>query len=732
MSISTRKHFRTCNLCEAMCGLVLTVEEGRITDVRGDPEDVFSRGHICPKGPALREVYEDPDRLRQPVRRTPRGWEPVSWEEALSEAATRLGEIRARHGRDAIGVYVGNPVVHNHGAALVYQGFVRALGTHNRFDANSQDANPRLLASMLLYGDQLALPIPDVDRTDYFLVLGANPAASNGSIMTLGDVRGRLHGIRARGGRIVLLDPRRTETAAWCDEHHFIRPGGDAAFLLALLHVLFADNAINQDALVKQTRGLDALRALAARMPPERAAPAVGIEPATIRAIATAFARAPRAVAYGRVGTCQQEFGTVASWLIDAVNIVTGNFDRPGGAMFPTPAVDVAALGRKLVGNHYGRWRSRVRGLPELAGQLPAAVIAEEIETPGEGQLRAFVTLSGNPVLSTPNGERLASALGRLEFMVALDFYINETTRHAHLILPGTHTLEHGHYDVVFHALAVRNTAKYSEPVFAPPAGALEDWEILYELGMRLGGLHFGSSVINRAARLAWRAGLRLHPDRVIDLGLRLGPYGDRLLPFGRGLSLGKLRRAPHGIDLGPLQPCREDKVRTPDRRVDLAPELLVADVARVEKWVDARAQNGLVLIGRRHVRTNNSWMHNCQSLVKGPDRATLLMHHADAARLGLAGGQSVRVRSRTGAVTARVEPTNDIMPGVVSLPHGYGHGAAADTLRVAGPTPGPNINAVTDESALDPLSGTAALNGVPVVVEPISAVGSAATSPAG
>lgn len=697
-----------------MCGLVMTVDDGRITDVRADPDDVFSRGHICPKGPALREVYEDPDRLRRPRRRTRGGtWQEIGWDEALRETADRLEEVRARHGRDAIGIYVGNPTVHNHGASMMVPGFIKALGTRNRFDANSQDANPKLFAAMMMYGDQLSITVPDVDRTDYLLMLGANPAASNGSVMTLGDVRGRLRKIRDRGGRIVLVDPRRTETAEWCDEHHFIRPGGDAAFLAAILHVFFERGARAPDG----AAGVGELEREMQPFSPERVSTAVGIDAAAIRRIANEFTSAPRAVAYGRVGICQNRFGATASWLVEALNVVTGNFDREGGAMFPNPAVDVARMGRRFVDSSYARWRSRVRGLPEFGGQLPAAVMAEEMETPGPGQIRAFVTLAGNPVLSVPNGERIARALVELEFMVSLDHYVNETTRHAHLILPPRHALERGHYDVVFHALAVRNTVKWSEPVVAPSLDGREDWEILYELGMRLGGLRTGlGRPIDRAARWAWRAGWRLTPERLLDLALRFGPYP--------GLSLKKLRTAPHGIDLGPLTPARKKRVRTPDGNVRLAPDVLLGDLPRLAKWVETRAE-GLVLIGRRHARTNNSWMHNCKSLVKGPDRATLMMHPSEAARLGLADGQKVRVTTRVGAIEARLACTDDIMPGVVSLPHGYGHASVAEHMRIAGATPGSNVNAVTDDLLLEPLTGTAVLGGVPVVVEAVPEVAS-------
>jgi anaerobic selenocysteine-containing dehydrogenase len=712
--------FRTCNVCEAMCGLAITVQDGRISDIRGDKDDVFSRGHLCPKGPAMREVLEDPDRIRKPMRRTGGEWKEVPWTEALDEVASRLGDIRERHGKDAIGFYIGNPTAHNHGAILGIQGFSRALGTKNRFDANSQDANPKLYASLAMFGDLASITIPDVDRTDYFLVLGANPAASMGSVMTLGDVRGRMTDIRSRGGKVVLFDPRRTETADWCDAHHFIRPGGDAALLLAILHELFAMKRVNEAALAKTVRGVSELRALAARFTPERVAERTGVPPSVVRQVARDFAAAERAVCYGRVGTCQNEFGPVASWLVEAINVVTGNFDRPGGAMFTKPAADVASLGRRFAVSKYGRWRSRVRGLPELGGQLPAAVMAEEIETPGDGQIRGFISLAGNPVLSVPNGERLARSFSSLDCMVAIDYYLNETTRHAHFILPPVHALERGHYDLIFHALAVRNTTKYSEPVVAPAdADARDDFAILYELGMRLGGIHFGHPVIDRAAKTAWKLGWRISQETILDLAIRFGPHGDRFVN-PRGLNLKKVRAAPHGIDLGPLTPCAGERVRTKDKRVDVAPEVLVADVPRLEAWIDAKKEAPLVLIGRRHLRTNNSWMHNVHSLVKGPDRATLLVNVDDARQLKLTKGQRVRVTSRVGSVTVKVTPTEDIMPGVVSLPHGYGHESVKDTMKIAGATPGPNVNALTDDLFVEPVLGTAILNGVPVTVEAV------------
>ncbi len=718
---------RTCNVCEAMCGMLVTVDAGKIVDIRGDADDPFSKGHICPKGPAMRELQEDPDRLKRPVRRTATGWQEISWDEALGETARRFLDIRARHGRDAVGTYIGNPSVHNHGASIMVQGFLKSLGSKNRFDANSMDANPKLFSSMMMFGEATSIPVPDVDRTDYLLMLGANPAASNGSLMSLGDVRGRLKGIRERGGRVVVLDPRRTESVAWADEHHFIRPSSDAAFLWGIVHVLFADGKVDLTAVNRIATGVDEVRTLAARFSPESVAPACGVPAEVIRRLAREFAAAERAVCYGRVGTSVNEFGCEASWLIDVINVLTGNLDREGGAMFTTPAVDLARLGRVFDISRWNRWKSRVRGLPEFGGQLPVATLAEEMDTPGQGQIRGFVSVAGNPVLSSPNSARLERAIAGLEFMVSIDFYINETSRHAHIILPPRYALERPHIDVVLQALAVRNVVKYSETVIPPEPGTMEDWEILYDLGMRMGEMHFGHPVINRAAKLAWKRGLKLSPDVIVDLAIRFGPHGDRFLPRGKGLNLKKVRAAPHGIDLGALRPSFKERVRTKTGKVDLAPPVLTAQTARLDTWIAARsaasARGGeLCLIGRRHVRTNNSWMHNCHSLIKGPDRSALLMNPVDAKRLGLSDGQAVRVKSRVGEVRGRVEISDTLMPGVVSLPHGYGHAAAKDTMKLAGALVGPNINALTDESMVEPIIGTAILNGVPVVVEAIAA----------
>ncbi len=688
----------SCNLCEAICGVLVTVEDGRVTDIRGDESDPLSHGHICPKAVALKDLQEDPDRLTTPVRRTASGWEPMDWPAAHALVADRLLAIQREHGRNAVGVYLGNPNVHSLGAMTHMPTALRLLRTRNRFSATSVDQLPHMLASYLLYGHQLMVPVADIDRTSYLLMLGANPLASNGSMMTAPGFGRRLRELRRRGGRVVVIDPRRTETAAVADEHHFVRPGTDAAFLLALIHQVIADGLARPASYVD---GLDAVTAAVSEWTPERAAAATGIPAEAIRRIAGEFAGAERAACYGRVGVSTQQFGAVCQWAVQVLNIITGNLDRPGGTMIPRPAVDtLRGIGR----GHVGVWKSRVRGLAEFGGELPASAMAEEMLTPGEGQIRAMVTIAGNPVLSTPNGRKLDEGLAGLEFMVAVDPYINETTRHADVILPPTPPLERDHYDLAFHQLAVRNTARWNSAVLPRSESARHDWEIFRDLGLEL----LRRAPLSRQKLLA-TARLRLSPARVVDLGLRIGPYK---------LSLRKLRKSPGGIDLGPLQPALPGALYTKNKRIDLAQPAVFDDLPRLAAHLVALSNTDeLVLIGRRHLRSNNSWMHNSARLVKGKPRHQLLMHPTDLARRSLTDGELVEVTSAAGTLSVEVAASNDMMPGVVSLPHGFGHGLPGVRLTVAGRVKGASVNDVTDDAVTDALGGTAALNGVPVKV---------------
>ncbi|WP_416466861.1 molybdopterin oxidoreductase family protein [Pseudomonas sp. LFS044] len=694
-------HHRACHLCEAICGLNIEVSHdqgrARISSIKGDPLDPFSRGHICPKAVALQDIQDDPDRLRQPHRRVGDQWQAISWEQAFALAADRLWSIQQAHGRNAVAVYQGNPSVHNYGLMTHSNYFLGLLKTRNRFSATSVDQLPQHLTSYLMYGHGLLLPVPDIDHTDFMLILGGNPLASNGSIMTVPDVEKRLKALKARGGQLVVVDPRRSETAAMADRHLFIRPGGDAALLSGLLNTLFDEGLARGSHL--PVNGLEQVQAAIAPFSAEAMSALCGIDAACIRQLARDFAAADKAVCYGRMGVSTQSFGTLCHWLVQVINLVTGNLDREGGALCTEPAVDLVA---STSGGHFNAWQSRVSGLPEYAGELPVAALAEEMLTPGDGQVRALVTVAGNPVLSTPNGRQLDVALQGLEFMLSIDLYINETTRHADLILPSTSALENDHYDSTFNLLAVRNVTRFNRAILAKPQGALHDWEIFVGL----------------AQAFAQRAGLELKPTlapaQMIDLALRKGRYGEE---SAWKLSLQALDEHPHGLDLGPLGANLGARLTTASKAVEAAPQAVLDDLRRLREQ-SPPGPGELLLIGRRHVRSNNSWMHNFHRLVKGKPRHQLLMHPQDLLQRQLEDGQRVRIRSRTGSLEVEVQACEDMMPGVVSLPHGFGHGRQGVHMQIAQAQPGVSANDLTDECLRDAVSGNAALNGVPVQVE--------------
>ena len=698
----------TCVLCEAACGIIVEVDGLEVLSVRGDAEDPLSRGYICPKVVGMKDLRDDPDRLRRPVVKSGGTFREASWGEALALAAAGLERARSLHGRDALAVYQGNPVAHNLGLLTVGQVVLRSFRTKNLYSASTADQVPHMLAAEEMFGNPVMMPVPDLDRTRYFLVIGANPVVSNGSIMTAPDMKRRIAKIRARGGKVLVVDPRRTETADLADEHVFIRPASDPYFLLGLLHFVFADKLTTAQPMLAMSTGWSELETLAGSVSAAHMARACGVPLATIRGIAHDFARAEQAVVYGRVGICHQEHGTLASWLIYVLNAITGHLDQPGGSMFSTPAVEISKLVRLLGFVGHDRWQSRVRGLAEMAGELPVATLADEIETPGKGQVRALLTCAGNPVLSAPNGARIDRALPTLDFMVSVDGYVNETTRHADIILPPVAALERDHYDIALNAFAVRNVAKFVPAPVEREPGTLFDWEIMLELAarMRTGASPLGA----RLALLATSAGRKLGPRAILELGLRLGPYK---------LSLAKLAEHPHGLDLGPLERRLPGMLETKDRRVHLAPPSFVAEARRLLLQPERAIANNLVLIGRRHLRSNNSWLHNSASLVKGKPRCTLLMHPDDAARQGLQNGARVAIESRVGRIEAPLEVSDTIMPGVVSLPHGFGHDRARVELSVAREHAGVSVNDITDDLLLDRLSGNAAFSGVPVVVSP-------------
>lgn len=702
--MSTTTHYRACNLCEAICGLEIQLTDGVIDSIKPDKNDPLSQGHICPKGVALQDLQNDPDRLRKPVRRTANAWVEIDWDEAFDLVASRVAETINKYGPDAVAAYFGNPNVHNYGSLTHAQNFFGLIKTKNRYSATSVDQLPHQLAAYKLYGHQLMLAIPDIDRTQYFLVMGYNPMASNGSIMTVPNFPKRVKAMQARGGKLVVIDPRRSETAAVADEYDPIIPGSDAAFLLALIQVVIAENQQAKD-LPDYLLGVDEIAEAVKAFTPEMAASVCGISAERIREIARDFAQAESAVCHPRMGCSTQQYGGICLWAGQVLNAITGNLDRPGGAMFPQPAVDLVE-GPASKPGHFNQWQSRVSKRPEFSGELPSACMLEEMQTPGEGQIKALITSAGNPVLSTPNGNDLAAQIRQLEFVVSIDFYMNETTSLADVILPPTAPLEHDHYDTVFLSFAVRNVARFNEPVMEKPEGSYHDWEIFNELGQRL------AKKLGKAPRMTPR------PDQLMDFGLQSGRYS-KAKGHPAALSLQKLKDNPSGIDLGPLQPCLPGRLQTAEKTINLADPLYMDYLPKLQREIlsQKRDEHELLLIGRRHIRSNNSWLHNSQRLVKGKARDQLLMHPDDLAIRKLSDGSKVALQSRTGRIEVEVQASDEMMRGVVSLPHGWGHNRKGTRMQIAQAHAGESCNDVTDDQFVDELSGNAAVNGVAVTV---------------
>ncbi|MBA3465440.1 MAG: molybdopterin-dependent oxidoreductase [Deltaproteobacteria bacterium] len=739
----TRVAHRICPLCEACCGLELMLDGDRVIEIRGHEADVSSGGFICPKGAALAELHEDPDRLRSPMVKRDGAFVEVTWDEAFAEIERRLPPILAEHGPNSVAMVIGNPAAHKAGLLLYGARLSRAIGTSNIYSASTLDQMPKQLAAGWMFGHWLSVPVPDIVRTELLVILGANPMASNGSMWTVPDFKGKAKALQARGGKIIVIDPRVTETARLADQHLSIRPGGDAFFLLGIVHTLFAEDLVKLGRLAEHMNGVDELRAAITDFPPERVAARCGIEAETIRSLARQLATTGRAALYGRIGTCTQEYGTLASWLVDAINALTGHLDEPGGAMFAKAAAfaaNTAGASGRGKGITTGRRRSRVSGAPEVFGELPMTCLAEEIETPGDGQIKAAIIIAGNPVLSAPNGPRIAAAFDQLELVISFDIYLGETSQYADVILPAYSSLAESHYDVALSQLAWRNTARYSTAVVPAPMGHPAEWEML----VRLIGIVKGrggdvdvtalddelaaddlARTVGSAAQLVLSKVAPLRgPERLLELALRAGPYGDRfgmasVPPADGGVTLAKLAANPAGIDLGELAPRVPEILRTPSGKVELAPPPLIEDLARARADLD-RAVPPLVIIGRRHLRSNNSWMHNLPTLAAGKFRGAAMVHPTDAARLGLTDGGRGRITRGERSIEVAIEVTSDIMPGVVSLPHGWGHGQPGTKLRVAAERPGANLNAILDDTLRDPLSGNAVLGGVAIDLAPL------------
>lgn len=731
---------RICPFCEATCGLTLTISDGRVTGARGDRDDVFSAGFICPKGASFGELDNDPDRLTHPLVRRDGVLTEATWDEAYAVITERLGAVIAEHGGSSVGVYLGNPNAHTVAGSLYAPLIIKGLGTRQVFSASTLDQMPKHVALGLMFGSPVAFTVPDLDRTDYLVIIGANPMVSNGSLATAADFPGKLRALRKRGGKLVVIDPARTQTAKLADRHLAPRPGTDAALLFAVVHVLFEEDLVDLGRLAEHVTGLEEVRALADEFSPEAVETACGVGAEEIRDLARELAAAPTTAVYGRIGTSTVEFGTIGSWLVDVINILTGNLDRPGGAMFAlgaaAPAPRPPKPGR---GFRTGRWASRVSGYPEALSELPAAALAEEIDTAGEGQIKAMITIAGNPVLSAPDGDRLDKALDSVDFMLSVDPYLNETTRHADVILPPPPPSQSAHFDVALNNLAVRNNVRYSSPAL-PLDGRPDEPEILSRLALILYGIGadgdpalvdaqviattLAKEVANPDSPVAGRDVAELTAmlyegpgyERRLDMMLRVGPYGDAFGAKPDGLTMERLKANPHGIDLGPLRPRIPEILRTPSGRIELAPEPIVTDVARLRDAL-ARSAGGFLLIGRRHLRSNNSWMHNLPALSGGSNRCTLQIHPDDAADLGLT--DIAVIKGPGGELLAPIEVDDGMRRGVVSLPHGWGHDRSGTGQRLAASHPGANVNQLNDGTHLDPLSGTAVLNGIPVDIAP-------------
>ncbi len=639
--------FRACPLCEAICGLELQFEAEKLVAIRGDDADPFSRGHICPKGNAILDLEADPDRLRRPMRRIGDQWQAISWDEAFTLAGNELANIQKEYGANSIGSYLGNPNVHHFGHIAYLPFLLKIIRSQNVFSASSVDQWPHQLVNAQMYGHQFLLPIPDIDHTDYFLMLGANPIASNGSLMTVPDVKERIKALTARG-KLIVIDPRRTETAAIASEHYFIKPAGDVYFLIAFLQELFRIGPARLLAYDEKIIGWSEAISAIKNFQIENIFELTGIGAEGIQTMANDFYRADKAVAYGRMGLSVQEHGSLCQWLLQLINIYTGNLDKVGGALVNEAALPITGKGTSAGAR--GRWSSRVRNLPEFAGELPVSVLYEEITTEGEGRIRALITSAGNPVLSTPNGQMLDQALEKLDFMVSMDVYINETTCHADLILPPASFLTQDHYDSVFNAFAVRRVARLSQPIRERDRDERADWEIINGIG----------AAFAKATGKDWQT--LPPPKQMIAMGLARG---------NSGLSMPDLEAAEHGIDLGPLRPSLMTRLETASGKIEAAPELFM--LALAELGIPAEAeQKSLQLIGRRDIRSNNSWMHNSPRLVKGKTRHQLLMHKDDLQERGISDGKSVRVRSDAGEILVEVKASEELMPGVVCLPHGF------------------------------------------------------------
>ena len=698
--LENKINYRTCNLCEAMCGLKITYKEKKVISIVGDKKDPLSKGYICPKSQALKDLYEDSDRLKTPIKRVENGWEKISWIEAFEEVEHQIKKIQEKYGNDAVATYQGNPNVHNLGSMLYGGPFLKSLKTKQKYSATSADQLPHHIASLKMFGHQMLIPIPDIERTDYLLILGANPGASNGSLLTAPGFSQKIKNIQKRGGEVINIDPRYTETSKISSNHFFINPGKDALLLLSLLYVIFEQGIDEKTHLSSHLKGLEEIKEIIKKYPPQKTAAIIGIDSLEIQKIAKNFMNSKTAVCYGRMGVSTQEFGGICQWLINVINIVTNNMDKAGGAMFTEAAIDLVFMTgmQGKVGN-FDRYRSRVHDLPEYSGELPVATLADEMIVEGEGQIKMLICTAGNPVLSTPNGKKLEKALEGLDFMVSIDIYLNETSKYANIILPTTNGLETLHYDLVFHQLAIRNTAKLSEVLFEKDENQKHDWQILNELTERITGKKNP-----------------LTPEMMLDNMFKFSSYK------AANLSVKKLKENPSGIDLGALQPLLTKRIFTQDKKINISPKFFIDDLKRLDKELfntngEDKTNYPFALIGRRHLRNNNSWMHNSKLLMKGKNRCTVLMCPKDANNLSITNHQKIRITSNVGSIELPVEISDEMKEGVLSIPHGFGHNRQGTKIKLAEENAGESINDLTDDYNIDKLTGNVNFSGTRVKV---------------
>ncbi|MBL4606379.1 MAG: molybdopterin-dependent oxidoreductase [Pseudomonadales bacterium] len=767
-------HLQICNLCEAMCGLKIQTRNGKVTSIKGNPDDLFSKGHMCAKALALKDIHEHKDRLRQPMRRTPQGWEPISWEAAFKEIEENLGATKKKYGNDSIALYLGNPRGHHHGSLLTSILLRKSLNSKNCFSVASSDHLPHMLAAYTLFGHMAMLPVPDIDRTDYLLCFGANPVVSNGSIMGAPYIKKRLKALQDRGGTITTIDPRKTETGEMANKHIYIYPGQDAYLLLSMIYFIFKNKWLDQGEWQSYTHGIDELRQLIQAFDIDKMAVQTGIEIGLIESLTLEFTTSKRALAYGRFGVCTQKHGAVNAWLIYVLNIITGNLDQAGGLMFPRPAVDLALLSAIInEDGGFDAFQSKQWHLPSFDSEIPVVEMADEMLGSHPGAIKAFINVSGNPVLSTPDGKKLEKALGQLDFMVSVDGFINETNRFAHIVLPPTSALERSEYNMMCNLTAVRNNARYSGPLFSPPDDAKHDWQIFLQLS---GILNREYSLRSISLRLVAYLFKQLEPDGVLDLMLKLGPYGTtfrrkrlpktfkedekinkipmlsrtnlankiqyklqllfKVSPLSKRidwnsensdlerkifpLTLKQLKSKPNGIDLGAMNPSLPERLFTRDKTINLIPDIYQSELKGINKNFSARialTENEFYLVGRRTPRSMNSWLNNIERLTKGRPANTLLMNQESAHSLNLKEGDRVRLESNQQFIVVVVELCSSIMKGVISLPHGWGRDMHAGESEVADDSSKASFNDLTSNKDFDSLSGVSVLSGFIVKV---------------